>query len=258
MDPSAVNLWVWPCDRALCMKLLVMLPDRTGCSHKRMLSSLSPLGELLFHSFMKDIWSIWLVKFNYKGNILKTRVAYWELEFAHHGLQKLWGSHSTSSCLFHQSEVGPLTMTPCRNRIRVATLRLHWWRGPCNLPLVWAFGGRLSDVEVDLFRFFLICKFIQRYIQVIIANWLCKVFLLDDFKNYLLRKCVCLSVWKVILQGWIWEDPFCLWSLMQLDLCKHTHWTYIFYWHAFATKQWDIYSSIHFWTNIRIYKSTCI
>lgn len=54
-DPSAVNLWVWPCDRALCMKLLVMLPDRTGCSHKRMLSSLSPLGSCCSTPLWKDI-----------------------------------------------------------------------------------------------------------------------------------------------------------------------------------------------------------
>ena len=187
--------------------------------------------------------------------MLKTRVAYWKLEFANHGLQKLWGSHSTSSCLFHQPEAAPFTMNPCRNRIRVATLRLHWWRGHVT--------SHLCELLVEgypmwrcFFSFFRICKYIQRYIQVIIANWLCKVFLLDDFKNYLLRKCVCQSVWKVILQGWIWKDPFCLWSLMQLDVCKHTHWTYMFNWHAFATKQWDIYSSIHFWTNIRIYKSS--
>ena len=139
-----------------------------------------------------------------KGNILKTRVAYWELEFAHHGLQKLWGSHSTSSCFFHQPEVGPLTINPCRNRIRVATHRLHWWRGQCHLPLGHvSFWWKVSRRGGGFFRFFLICKYIQRYIQVFIANWLCKVFLLEDFKNYLLSKRVCIYVWKVILQGWI-------------------------------------------------------
>ena len=47
----------------------------------------------------------------HEGNILKTRVAYWELEFAHNGWQKLWGSRSTSSRLFHQPEVAPLPWT---------------------------------------------------------------------------------------------------------------------------------------------------
>ena len=154
-------------------------------------------------------------------------------------------------------------MNPCRNRIRVATLRLHWWRGPCNLPLVWAFGGRLSDVEVDLFRFFLICKYIQRYIQVIIANWLCKVFLLDDFKNYLLRKCVCVSVWKVILQGWIWEVLF-----LHLNPCKkrysniyiymYVYTCFTFLLKIFLQRSNGTYIQVYIFEQIFVYISLCI
>ena len=93
--------------------------------------------------------------YTYKGNILKIRVAYWELEFVHHGLQKLWGNHSTSSYFFHQPEVGPLTINPCRNRIRVATHRLHWWRGPCNLPFGHvSFWWKVSRCGGGFFSFF--------------------------------------------------------------------------------------------------------
>ena len=107
---------------------------------------------------------------------------------------------------------------------------------------MWAFGGRLADVEVDFFRFFLICKYIQRYIQVFIANWLCKVFLLEDFKNYLLSKRVCIYVWKVILQGWTWEVLF-----LHLNPCKkrylniYIHFLYFLVKNVFATKHWDIH-----------------
>ena len=45
---------------------------------------------------------------DYKGNILKIRVVYWELEFVYNGLQKLWENYSASSYFFHQPEVAPL------------------------------------------------------------------------------------------------------------------------------------------------------
>ena len=148
-------------------------------------------------------------------------------------------------------------MNWCRNRIharvvkgvlhtpQVATHRLHWWRGQCNLPLGHvSFWWKVSRCGGGFFRFFLICKYIQRYIQVFIANWLCKVFLLEDFKNYLLSKRVCIYVWKVLLQGWTWEVLF-----LHLNPCKkrslnifiYIHFLYFLVKDVFATKHWDIY-----------------